>query len=306
MEKDVIIFGGTGFIGRSLAAHLREKEFEPVLIGRHEPREPPGFEVHTWTGHSVGEWKELLNGARAIVNLAGRSVDCRKSPENCDLILRSRVDATKTIGQALQGIQNPPPVWVQMSTAHIYGDPPYQLCTEDSTIGYGLAPHVGREWEKAFLEHLPETMRGIRLRTSFVIGKDGGALQRLKTITKMGLGGKVGTGKQGFSWIHEDDMNELIHQSIVRERMEGVYVASAPNPVSNKTFMRTLRRAMKVPFGLPFPEFLVRLGANTVLDTDPGIALYGRYVRSKRLEKEGFEFKFPELGPALEDLLQGE
>lgn len=302
--EHVIIFGGTGFIGKGLAAHLSEHGFNPILIARNAPQEPIGFEFHPWDAHSVGEWKELLNGARAVVNLVGKSVDCRKTPDNCDLILRSRVDATKAIGKALQKIPDPPPVWVQMSTAHIYGDPPYQICTEDSTFGYGLAPHVGKAWEESFLQEIPKSVRGVRLRTSFVIGKNGGALKRLKKITRFGLGGKLGSGKQGFSWIHEEDMNRLIHQAIVQEGMEGVYVASAPEPVSNRSFMKTLRKKMKVPLGIPTPEPLVRLGALTVLDTDPEIALYGRYVRSKRLEDEGFQFKYPELETALEDLIR--
>ena len=130
-----------------------------------------------WDAISIGDWVETLNDAIAIVNLTGKSVDCIKSPDNCDLILRSRVDSTKIIGEALSKIENPPKIWIQMATAHIYGDPPSQLCTESSSTGYGLAPFVGKAWEKAFLESIPDNVRGVRLRTSFVIGKNGELLK---------------------------------------------------------------------------------------------------------------------------------
>lgn len=302
--KKVLIFGGTGFIGLSLAAHLKKNGLIPVLIARNRPTKALNFDFHQWDAQTTGSWKTLLNDAIAIVNLAGKSVDCIKSPDNCDLILRSRVDATLTIGKAYQEVKNPPKVWIQMSTAHIYGDPPIQVCTEDSSTGYGLAPFVGRAWEEAFNQSKPENVRGVILRTSFVIGKNGGVLSNLMRIVKMGLGGTVGKGNQGMSWIHEDDMNEIILQSITNQNYEGIFVSSAPNPVSNKKFMRLLRKKMKIPFGLPSPEFLIRIGAKLVFKTDPELALYGRYVKSKRLSAAGYTFKFPDLEEALENLLK--
>jgi len=239
-----------------------------------------------------------------VINLTGKTVDCIKTPDNCDLILRSRVESTKAIGRALKEVANPPGVWLQMSTAHIYGDPPSVLCTETSSTGYGLAPYVGKAWEDALLQYLPKGMREVRLRTSFVMGRNGGALIKLKKIAKLGLGGKVGHGNQGMSWIHEYDMNELFHQAIINENFQGVYVASSPNPVSNKEFMKELRRILKVPFGLSAPEFIVRIGATLLFRTDPELALYGRYVKSERLEKEGFSLKFPNLSAALHDVLK--
>jgi len=303
MDK-IIIFGGTGFIGLSLARHLEDKGFKPILIARNRPDNFMKCEFKTWNSISTGNWTEVLNNATAIVNLAGKSVDCIKTPDNCDSILRSRVDSTKTIGKSLTGIENPPKIWIQMSTAHIYGDPATQICTEESTTGYGLAPFVGKAWEEAFLNSIPEGIRGVRLRTSFVIGKEGGALKSLRRIVKLGLGGKVGTGKQGFSWIHEYDMNEIIYQVIKNDKYDGVYIASSPNPVSNKKFMQLLRRTMKTPIGLPAPEFMTRIGAKVLFKTDPELALYGRYVKSKRLEEAGYKFKYPKLEEALADLIK--
>lgn len=302
MDK-IVIFGGTGFIGLSLANHLKNKGFNPVIIGRNKPDESVNYTFRKWNATSVGEWLEELVNCKAIVNLAGKTVDCIKTPDNCDLILRSRIDSTKTIGKALKMIENPPKVWVQMSTAHIYGDPPSQICTENSAFGYGLAPFVGKAWEEAFLDSLPKGMREVRLRTSFVVGKNGGALKSLGRIVKLGVGGKSGNGKQGMSWIHEYDMNEIILQAITNESYKGAYIASSPNPVSNKEFMKVLRKEMKIPFGLPAPEFIIRLGAKLVFKTDPELAIYGRYVKSSRLDDEEFSFKFPHLREALKDLI---
>lgn len=300
----VIIFGGTGFIGMSLARHLKENGLKPVIIARNEPKGNLEFEFHKWDSVSVGDWKTILNNSKAIVNLAGRSVDCIKSPDNCDTILRSRLNSTKTIGKAFKEVDNPPETWIQMSTAHIYGDPPTEICTEESEKGYGLAPFVGKAWEKEYYNSKPENVRGVLLRTSFVIGKNGGALTSLKRIVRLGLGGTVGKGDQGMSWIHEFDMNEIIYQSISNNKYAGTYIASAPNPVSNKEFMKSLRNKMKIPIGIPSPAILVRIGAKYIFKTDPELALYGRYVKSIKLKKEGFNFKYPTLNEALNQLLK--
>ena len=302
MDK-IVITGGTGFLGLSLAKYISGKGFHPIIIGRNKPGSGIEFEFFPWDAINLGDWMHVLEGAHAIVNLAGKTVDCIKTPDNCDLILRSRVESTRVIGEAMREVSNPPKIWIQMSTAHIYGDPPSIVCTESSSTGYGLAPFVGKAWEQAFLESLPEGVREVRFRTSFVMGKDGGALPKLKKIAQLGFGGRVGHGKQGMSWIHIDDMNELFYQAIVNENYKGVYIASSPNPVSNTVFMRELRKALKMPIGLPAPEFLARIGARLLFNTDPELALYGRYVRSERLVKERFVFKFPELPMALRDLV---
>lgn len=303
MRNKVVIFGGTGFIGRSLAEYLRAKGWTPILIARHRP-EDLDFPFEQWDGVSPGPWKAALEGARAIVNLAGKSVDCRKTPDNCDTILRSRVAATRVIGQALKQITRSPEVWIQMSTAHIYGDPPELYCTEEAALGYGLAPFVGKAWEATFREYKPRDMRGVILRTSFVIGQEGGALPTLKRLVRWGLGGKVGHGRQGMSWIHEADLNRLFLKAIEEPSYRGIYVASAPQPVSQAAFMRTLRRKMKMPLALPATSWMVKMGARFLLNTDPELILYGRYVYSKRLAEAGFNFHYPQLSGAFEHLLK--
>lgn len=303
--KKVVITGGTGFIGKSLAKFLSEKGFEVVVIGRSASVSKNGIKSAQWDGKTLGKWTEELEEAAAVVNLAGKSVDCIKTKANREEILNSRIDSTKIIGQALYQCKNPPPVWVQMSTAHIYGDPHKEKITEDTPLGEeGLAPTVGKAWEKALLDYKPEPIREVRLRTSFVIGKNGGALVSLIKIARMGLGGRVGSGEQGISWIHEYDLNQIILQSIEDTHFEGAYICSAPTPVSQAEFMKTLRSVLNIPIGLPSPIWLTRLGANLVFRTDPELAIYGRYVVPKRLLNQGFQFKYQVLKTALEEIIQ--
>ncbi|MDE0570284.1 MAG: TIGR01777 family oxidoreductase [Verrucomicrobiales bacterium] len=301
LEK-IVITGGSGFLGKSLARHLSSKGYKVIIVSRHCPANPGPWIHKNWDGINNDDWSKELEGASAIVNLAGRSVDCRKTPKNCAEILDSRVNSVKAVGEALEALSSQPKVWIQMSTAHIYGDPPTELCTEDSPFGEGLAPTVGEAWERAYKEHAPDSVRQVILRTSFVIGNSGGAFPKLKALAKFGLGGKAGNGKQGISWIHEKDMNELMQQCIEDNRYNGTYIATAPEPVSYATFMISLRRALRSPLGLPAPAWLIRLGAKFILRTDPELILLGRYCKSTRLEKEGFRFKFPNINDALEDL----
>lgn len=295
----VVIAGGSGFLGRNLARALARRGAEVVVLSRSKPAGLDGVHHEVWDARTVGDWARHLDGARAAVNLAGRTVDCIKTPDHCDEILRSRVESTRVLGEAMRRIDSPPPVWVQMSTAHIYGDPPSLVCDEDSAFGYGLAPTVGKAWEQAFDEAKPKDTRGVVLRTSFVLGREGGAMPKLSLMARLGLGGKIAKGTQGMSWIHEDDMDRLFMRAIENESMRGVYVATAPKPVSNAEFMRTLRRAVGMPVGLPAMGWMVRVGAPLLLRTDPELALYGRYCVSRRLEAEGFEFAYPDLESAL-------
>jgi uncharacterized protein (TIGR01777 family) len=304
----VVIAGGTGFLGLSLATHLTESGWSVVILSRHPPRIEGPWQYINWDARTLAAWSQALDGAYGLVNLVGRSVDCIKSPDNQDEILRSRTEATRALGLAVRSVQAPPQVWVQMSTAHIYGDPPQVTCTEDSPFGYGLAPFVGRAWESEFEQNVLSTQRGVVLRTSFVIGRDrgagGGALKRLLTLVRFGLGGTVASGTQGMSWIHETDLNRLFERALTNDGMRGAYIASSPNPVAQREFMKTLRRVVGMPIGLPASSWMVRLGAPLLMRTDPELALYGRYVVSKRLQEEAFEFRFPHLEDALRDLLK--
>jgi hypothetical protein len=300
----IVIAGGSGFLGVNLARYLANFNCEVVLISRNRPTQNGQWEHAAWDARTLGDWVAKVDGAAAIVNLVGRTVDCVKSPDHCDEILRSRVEATKLLGKAIRQAKTPPPVWVQMSTAHIYGDPPEAICDENSTFGYGLAPFVGQAWEEAFEGAVLPQIRQVVLRTSFVLGRNGGALPRLASLARWGLGGKVGHGRQGISWIHEQDMNRLFVRAISHDAMQGTYLATAPQPISNADFMRELRRALRMPIGLPALTWMVRIGAPLVMRTDPELALYGRYCVSRRLKEEGFEFEFPDVQSALNNICQ--
>jgi hypothetical protein len=236
----IVIAGGSGFLGLNLARHLADGGCEVVLSSRRAAVVDNSRWRHlVWDGHSLGDWAGCLDGAAGLVNLAGRTVDCIKTPDHCDEILRSRVEATRVLGLAVRQVGQPPSVWVQMATAHRYGDPPERVCDEDAAFDYGMAPFVGQAWEEAFAAAVLPEMRQVILRTSFVIGRSGGAIPRLARLVRWGLGGKVGHGRQGMSWIHEHDMNRLFAQAIADETMAGAYIATAPNPVSNAIIQRT-------------------------------------------------------------------
>ena len=303
----IVIAGGNGFLGSSLARFLSDAGRSVVLLSRRKPPNGGPGQYVAWDGRSIGDWCHVLNKADGLVNLVGRSVDCIKTPDHRDEILRSRVDSVNVLGAAMRAIESPPPVWVQMSTAHIYGDPPEVECTEDSSFGYGLAPDVGRAWEDAFRINVLPSQRGVILRPSFVIGRNrgsgGGAIARLRTLVRLGLGGTVGSGNQGMSWLHETDMNRMFERALTNKSMSGAYIASSPHPVCQRVFMKEMRNAMRMPIGVPAFEWMVRIGAPLLMRTDPELALYGRYVVPKRLQEENFTFCFPDLPGALADVL---
>lgn len=312
-NKRIVIAGGSGFLGLSMAEAFAGGGADVTILSRSVPKAAGPWKHLAWDGRTLGDWSTAIDGCDAVVNLAGRTVNCIKTPDHCDEILRSRVESTRVLGEAMRLVSSPPPVWVQMSTAHLYGDPPSAICKEESAEGIGLAPTVARAWEAAFAESKLRSdecggQRGVIMRTSFVVGRDrgagGGALGTLGLIAKLGLGGKVASGTQGMSWIHEDDINNIFARAIVDETMSGAYIVSSPNPKAQAEFMRTLRRVIGIPIGLPAFEWMVRIGAPLFMRTDPELVLYGRYVIPKRLMDQGFEFRFAELEPALRDLYE--
>lgn len=236
-QKKVVIAGGSGFLGISLANHLAELGCLPVILTRGNGKVDGPWQYVTWDGRTLGDWTAELDGADGLVNLAGRTVDCIKNPDHQDEILRSRVESTRVLGKAMRSVSNPPDVWVQMSTAHIYGDPPEIICDENSAYGVGLAPTVGKAWEEEFEKGVLKEQRGVVLQTGFVIGRDrgagAGALEKLGWLARIGLGGTVGSGRQGMSWIHEFDMNRLFERALFDDSMDGIYNSSGPNPVSH-------------------------------------------------------------------------
>ena len=300
----LVIAGGSGFLGRGLIRHLAGRFEDVVVLTRGASRVSDGVRFVQWDGSTTGDWVAELDGATGIVNLVGRTVDCRKTPANKAEILRSRIDSVVALGAAMRECRTPPTAWVQAATAHIYGDTADEILDESSPIGEGFAPQVGTAWEEALREHAPVAVRPVVLRISFVLGRHGGPLPFLARLARMGLGGTIGTGQQYMSWIHEDDLYRIIERALSDQMMRGVYVATAPNPVTNREFMRLLRRAVHRRWSPPAPAPLVRLGA-WLMGTDPELALLGRRCVPTRLLQEGFTFEHPELGEAMTSLSQG-
>jgi uncharacterized protein (TIGR01777 family) len=310
----IILAGGTGFLGTGLTPVLLNAGYDVTILTRSEsarqgkatPRDAdspdPIVRNVRWDARTLGPWAAELDGAAAIVNLVGRTVDCRKTDANKRVILESRVDSVRALGAACATCTNPPPVWVQTSTAHIYGDTGDELLDESSPIGEGFAPMVGTAWEQALQESAPKDCRKVILRISFVLGRNGGPLRTLARIARSFLGGRIGTGRQWISWIHEADLQAVILRANRDERMQGVYVVTSPNPVRNVEFMAALRKAVHRPWSPPVPPMMVRLGA-WILRTDPELPLLGRRCVPARLLRENFIFQFPELKNALQGLL---
>jgi uncharacterized protein (TIGR01777 family) len=299
----VILAGGTGFIGSALAPVLIEHGYDVTILTRGPARTQGPVRHVTWDAATAGPWSAELEGAAAIVNLVGRTVDCRKTPANRRVILESRVNSVRALGEARRARAHPPTVWVQTATAHIYGDTADEFLDESSPIGQGFAPQVGVAWEQALEQFAPPPAqcRRVILRISFVLGRHGGALRTLSRLARWFLGGATGSGRQYISWIHEADLQAIILRAITSPQMHGVYVVTAPNPVTNAQFMRELRRSVRRPWSPPVPEVMVRLGA-WMMQTDPQLALLGRRCVPTRLLAEGFAFQFPELRAALQDL----
>ncbi|HSJ00813.1 MAG TPA: TIGR01777 family oxidoreductase [Verrucomicrobium sp.] len=300
----IIIAGGSGFLGRSLARTLNAQEYEVVILSRTPlPEDVPARWVK-WDGKTVApEWACELEGARAVVNLTGKNVNCRYTEAARKEIDESRVDSVWAVAAAINACEKAPAVWVQAGSLAIYGDGGETKCDETTAPGQGIPVETCLKWEKAFAEAPTPRTRKVLYRISFVLGHGGGALQMLVNLTRCFLGGAIGNGRQYISWIHEEDMNRLWQRAIEDPAMNGTYNATSNDPVPNATFMKELRRALRRPWTPPLPAWLVPLGC-WMLRTEPVLALTGRRGVPARLLAEGFQFHHPELRPALTQLFR--
>ncbi|WP_367881784.1 TIGR01777 family oxidoreductase [Ferruginibacter sp.] len=248
---------------------------------------------------------KALENAAILVNLAGKSVDCRYNDQNKKEILDSRINTTIALGDAILKCKNPPKLWINSSTATIYRHAEDRPMTESAgEIGSGFSVNIATSWEKAFFGFELKNTRQVALRMAIVLGKDGGVLKPLKRLVQFGLGGRQGTGRQMFSWIHVEDIFEIILFLKKHTILEGVFNVSAPNPVNNYTLMKSLRNNMKVRFGAPAPVWLLRIGA-VIIRTETELILKSRWVVPERLLACGYIFKFEQLDHALNDILDG-
>lgn len=306
----VVVAGGSGTLGRSLAADLTTRGHEVVVLTRAVDPELPHRQV-AWDGATTGPWVEELAadpGRTAVVNLAGRLVDARPTEENITDLRESRVRPTRALVEASQALSRPLARWVQGSTTAIWSDAGEDRLTETSPLPTGAAAlpqmtGVARPWEEAVegahANHLTV------LRTSIVLQTGSPAFDRLTGLTRAGLGGRVGSGEQWFSWIHVADWLGLVRAALGLEPEvdlpDGILVAAAPHPVRNGELMALLREHLHRPPAPPTPAALVRAGS-VLLRTDPALGLTGRHATSAVTTEAGFEFAHPTLDGALRDL----
>ena len=303
--KKIVLAGGSGFLGQALARSVLADGYEVVVLSRGAaPPDAIGRFV-PWDGKNLGDWKSELEGAEALFNLTGRSVDCRYTQENRDLILNSRVDSTRVLGEAIGACDQIPKVWLNSSTATVYEDRRGDLEPHDETsedFGTGFSVGVAQSWEKAFEESSVEGLRKVALRVSIVLGKDGGAFPVMKRFAKFGLGGAQGPGNQWMSWLHIDDWVGVARFLMENQSVSGPVNLPAPNPVTNAFFMREMRKIFApMGIGLPAPSLFVRIGA-FFMRTAPELVLKSRKVVSATLSEAGYSFKHPDLAQAIRSL----
>src|SRR5262249_5363164 len=306
----IVIAGGTGHIGQQLAAHFHAHGHEVMVIARHS--RPAAWPVSIWDGQSLGDWTRAVDGAHVVINLAGRSVNCRYTGANRREIKGTRHRSTQAIGRAIAQASRPPELWMNASTATIYRhalDRPMDEATGElggdepgapSTWRFSIDVATG--WEQAFFSASTPATRKIALRSAMVMSPDrDGIFDTLRGLVIRRLGGRAGSGRQFVSWIHELDFVNAIDFLIARPDLAGCINVCSPNPLPNRDFMVALRRACGVRLGLPATKPMLELGA-IFLRTETELILKSRRVVPGRLLEAGFKFRFPDWQEAAEDL----
>jgi uncharacterized protein (TIGR01777 family) len=322
--KKIILAGGSGFLGGELAKYFSALNWEVVILTRTPKSRPNSWREVAWDSKSLGDWTSELDGADVVVNLTGRSVDCRYTAKNRREIMDSRVNSTRVVGEAIAQCKTPPRVWLNSSTAtvyqHTFGKPHDESSramdsAKDAKDAFSV--EVAQAWERALFEaRLPltpalapsdgarETTRKVALRTSMVLGLGRNSVfPVLRRLTKFGLGGRQGSGKQFVSWIHVEDFCRAIEWIIAHDELSGPINQCAPNPLPNAEMMKTFRNVCGMPIGLPATEWMLEIGA-FFLRTETELIFKSRRVVPGKLLASGFEFRFPTFREALMDLEQ--
>ncbi|OZU87154.1 TIGR01777 family protein [Virgibacillus indicus] len=294
MKKKVVLAGGTGFIGKYFAKRLHNLGYEVIIISRKSP-------YITWDNSK--EIVESLENAEMLINLAGKSVNCRYNSKNKEEILMSRIHTTETLGNAIKDCENPPSLWINSSTATIYRHAEDRPMTEEEgEIGSGFSVEVAKKWERSFFSFQVPDTRQAALRTAIVLGEDGGVITPYKYLVRFGLGGVQGPGHQKFSWIHVEDLFNIILFLREKEELSGVFNCASPNPITNRNLMEHLRKTMNRRIGLRSPKWLLKIGA-FFIGTETELILKSRWVIPEKLESEGFTFTFNDIGETLQQIL---
>ena len=306
----VVIPGGSGQVGTVLARAFQADGHEVVVLSRQPENRP--WRVVGWDGSTLSDWQGEIDGCDVVINLAGRSVNCRYTAANRQEILASRVLSTRVVGQAIAGAPRPPRVWLQASTATIYAhryDAPNDEFTgilggdeQDAPETWRFSIAVASAWERAFDEAMTDRTRKVALRSAITLSPDrGGIFDTLFGLARRGLGGRAGDGRQFMSWIHHEDFVAAVRFLIDRDDVAGVVNVASPQPLPNAEFMRVLREASRAPFGLPATEWMVKIGA-IFMRTESELVLKSRRVVPARLLEHGFTFKYPHWKDAARDL----
>jgi uncharacterized protein len=309
-NKKIIIAGGTGFIGQALANWLGSHNEVTILT-----RGIPGEQNNTysskhsskatclqWDGKTIGNWAAVLDGADVLINLAGKSVNCRYTAKNKQEIFDSRTNANNVLGLAVKQAVRPPKLWINAASATIYRhamDRPQD--EETGETGTSFSVEVCQLWEKTFFEQRTPFTRKVALRMAIALGS-GGVMIPYFNLLKFGLGGKQGSGSQMYSWVHITDLCRMVEWIEEHNEMEGVYNCSSPFPVSNNEFMQTLRKATGHIIGLPAYTWMLKMGA-AIIGTETELLLKSRWVLPAKMEAAGFQFTYPLLKDAFEEII---
>ena len=300
--KKIVIAGGNGFLGNMLANFFASREADVVILARHKALATQHVRHMLWDAQTLGDWTKELEGADVLINLTGKNVNCRYTKRNRTEILESRLLSTAILGEAIRKLSNPPKIWINASSATIYNASFDKFQTEESAdIGDDFSMTVCKQWEHTFNNYRTPGVRKIIARIGIVLGRDGGALVPLKNLVNIGVGGPQGNGQQYCSLIHETDFCRAIEFLISNEACKGVYNITSPEPITNRELMESLRKNCGVPFGVPMPEVLLKLGA-VFIGTETELVLKSRKVFPKRLLDEGFVFEFNDPKTALNNL----
>jgi len=308
-HRRVVIPGGAGFLGSLLSKYLVAKGYEVVVLTRSPDATFGGRRDVRWDGKTLGPWTAAIDGAYAVINLTGRSVDCRYNKKNRQEIFDSRILSTRIIGEAIVLCDNPPTVWLNASTAtiykHTYGEPHDESSGEIGATKEGqdkFSIEVATAWETEFERAETPSTRKVALRTAIVFGNHSGtALAVFRRLTRFGLGGKMGHGRQYVSWIHGHDFCRAVEWILDHKTDKTVYNLCAPNPVTNRQMMTTLRNVVGAPFGLPATGWMLEIGA-FLLRTETVLILKSRRVLPGHLHSEGFSFEYPVFEQAIRAL----
>ena len=302
----VVLAGGSGYLGQVLAEYFT-RHSRPVVILSRRPQEASRFARYVqWDGENLGPWTRELERADAVINLAGRSVNCRYNDRNQKEILESRLRPTRILGQAIVLCADPPKVWLNSSSATIYRhalDRPMDEATGE--IGEGFSVDVCKQWEEAQTGFPLQRTRKVALRTTIVFGAGGPAFEVFHRLVRFGLGGTMGPGTQYMSWMHAEDFARAVDWIIEHPNLQGPVNMGAPNPLPNREFMRVFRKVCRRPIGLPAARWMLGIGA-MVLGTETELILKSRRVVPGKLTRSGFIFKFPEWREALQNIVRPE